>query len=302
MQASRLWLVYSLITTVAWGVWLTFVDVPAGNGFPETLGYIVWSFTMIPPAFVALWFVGWKVEYDLRSLLLGLAAGLLGAGGQLILFKTLRIAPPYLVSPFIALSPLITIVMVALISRERVGLKGYVGIALALVAGVLLSYTAPGEERASGLLWAGLALLVLIAWGVQGFVISHANKSMRAESIFFYMMLTAVLLSPIAWGMKNFQNDVNWGLSGAGLSAAVQSLNSIGALLLVYAFRYGKAMIVAPLINAGAPVITIILSLIIAYKIPVPVHIVGMTLAVIATILMTIEEEADIPQAEETYP
>jgi hypothetical protein len=29
-----------------------------------------------------------------------------------------------------------------------------------------------------------------------------------------------------------------------------QLLNTIGALLLVYAFRYGKAIVVSPLVNA----------------------------------------------------
>ena len=33
-------------------------------------------------------------------------------------------------------------------------------------------------------------------------------------------------------------------------------LNAIGALTLVFAFRYGKAIIVSPLINAGAPLLT----------------------------------------------
>ena len=39
-------------------------------------------------------------------------------------------------------------------------------------------------------------------------------------------------------------------------------LNAIGALTLVYAFRYGKAIVVAPLTNAGAPLVTAVISLI----------------------------------------
>ena len=39
-------------------------------------------------------------------------------------------------------------------------------------------------------------------------------------------------------------------------------LNAIGALTLVYAFRYGKAIIVSPLINAGAPLVTAVISLV----------------------------------------
>jgi uncharacterized membrane protein len=63
-------------------------------------------------------------------------------------------------------------------------------------------------------------------------------------------------------------------------------LNAIGALFLVYAFRYGKAIIVSPMTNAGAPMITIILSLIIYATIPHPAIIGGMLLAIVAIFLM----------------
>ena len=51
--------------------------------------------------------------------------------------------------------------------------------------------------------------------------------------------------------------------------------------MIVYAFRYGKAIIVSPMTNAVAPVITIIISLIIYQVIPHPIIITGMILALI---------------------
>ena len=36
--------------------------------------------------------------------------------------------------------------------------------------------------------------------------------------------------------------------------------DALGALLLVYVFRYGKAMVVAPLTNAGAPMMTALMA------------------------------------------
>ena len=80
--------------------------------------------------------------------------------------------------------------------------------------------------------------------------------------------------------------QINWGLKGPYLTAAIQVLNSIGALFLVYAFRYGKAIIISPLANAGAPVITIILSLLIYGVFPHPVILTGMCLAVTAIFLL----------------
>ena len=58
----------------------------------------------------------------------------------------------------------------------------------------------------------------------------------------------------------------------------------IGALTLVFAFRYGKAIVVAPLSNAGAPLVTAMLSLVILGAVPGPLKIVGLCLALIASV------------------
>ena len=59
---SRIWLAYALVTTVFWGVWGAFIEIPEKNGFPATLGYTVWALTMLPCAIVALWVAGWRLE------------------------------------------------------------------------------------------------------------------------------------------------------------------------------------------------------------------------------------------------
>lgn len=298
MKSNNLWFLYTLLATLAWGLWGAFINLTAEAGFPETLGYAVWALTMILPAAVVLQRSGWRIDHDKRSIYLGCLAGLLGAGGQLILFKTLRIAPAYLVFPFIALSPLVTIVLALVISRERAGLKGWLGIVLALVAGVLLSYSSPEGDGTSGFLWVIPALLVFLAWGLQGFAISHANKTMTVESIFFYMALTSLLLIPVALAMTDFSQPITWGFKGPYLAALIQLLNSVGALVLVFAFRYGKAIIVAPLINAGAPVITIVVSLLMYRTLPTPIGAIGMVAAILATVLMALDESKAVSTPE----
>jgi hypothetical protein len=59
-----------------------------------------------------------------------------------------------------------------------------------------------------------------------------------------------------------------WILSGPYLTATIQSLNSLGCLLFVYAVRYGKAIIVVPMVNGLFPLVTIVLSLLIYQQIP----------------------------------
>lgn len=298
---NRLWLIYSLVTTAFWGVWGALIELPEKAGFPATLSYAVWALTMIPPALAALKIVGWKLERDRRSVVLGLLIGLLGAGGQIVLFQALRVGPAYLIFPIISLSPVVTILMSWLLLKERTSRRGWMGISAALVAIPLLSYSGNRQE-ADGALWFVLALLVFFAWGVQAWALKFANETMKAESIFFYMMVSGILVVPAALLMTDFGQAINWGPRGPYLAALIQSLNSVGALCLVYAFRYGKAIIVSPLTNAVAPVITIIISLAIYSVVPHPLVMAGMVLAILSTLLLALEgeEAGEAPRAEAT--
>ena len=118
-----------------------------------------------------------------------------------------------------------------------------------------------------------------------------ANATMDAESIFFYMTVTALMLVPIALAMTDFSIPINWGMDGPYLAAATQILNSVGALSLVYAFRFGKAIVVSPLTNAGAPLITALLSIILLGTAPTGTKLAGIGLALLAAVLLAIEPE-----------
>ena len=262
------------------------MEVPIREGFPVTLGYIVWSLTMIPCAVAGLWIIGWKLEYDWKSVLQGSLIGFLGAGGQLMLFHALKEGPAYLVFPIISLSPAVTILFSLAFLKEKASVVNWVGILLAMVAILFLSYQEPDSNTVHGYLWLFFAIMIFIMWGIQAFVMKFANNRMRAESIFFYMMLTGLLLAPVAFLMTDMDQEINWGFRGPYLTALIQVLNAIGALMLVYAIRYGKVIIVTPLTNALAPVITVVLSLIIYAVIPHVIIIIGMLLALTAIVLL----------------
>jgi len=285
---SNLWFFYAVVTMLFWGVWGALIERPEKNGFPATLGYVVWAFTMVPCSLVALAVIGWVPEHDLRSVLLGSVAGLLGAAGQLVLFDALRRGPAYLVFPVISLSPVVSVLLSVVLLGERASPRAWTGIVLALLAMPLLSYQPPNHSSpVKGRLWFALAFLVFLAWGIQAYVLRFANATMRSESIFFYMMLTGLLFVPVAIWMTDFRKPINWGPSGPWLCAPIQLLNSIGALTMVYAFRHGKVIIVSPMINALAPVITIVLSLLLYRVIPHRVVVSGMALAAVAFYLMS---------------
>lgn len=283
---SRAWLFYAMTVTVLWGVWGALIEIPEKAGFPATLGYSVWALTMIPVAMIALKIIGWKLDHDRRSILFGMSAGLLGCGGQLILFQCLRIGPAYIVFPIISLYPVVTIILSVFLLKESTSKRSWAGIILALMAIVLLSYQPPENSPVKGYLWLLLAMIVFLMWGVQAYIMKFASDSsqegsMKAESITFYTMSSAILLIPIALIMTDFSLNINWGFRGVYSAGLVQSLNAVGFLFFAYAIRYGKAIIVVPMMSL-APVVTVILSLILYAVIPHPIIITGMVLAFIA--------------------
>lgn len=290
MNNKKGWLGFVIIHVIFMGVWGALIELPEKNGFPATLGYVVWALTMIPAALVALIINKWKLETDKRSIFWGCLAGLLGAIGQLVLFFTLKIAPAYLVFPLLSLTPVVTILMSVFLLKEKTGRLGWLGIVVAIIAILLLSYQPQGEQHVSGYAWMLLAAIPLLAWGAQGYVMRFANETMKAESIFFYMMVSSVALIPAALLMTDFSQPINWGFKGPYLAGLIQILNAFGALCLVYAFRYGKAIIIAPMTTALSPVLTVVISLSIYAVIPHSVIIAGMVLAIVSALLMGFEE------------
>jgi len=201
-----------------------------------------------------------------------------------------RIGLPYLIFPIISLSPALTIALSFGLLGERTGRLGLLGIALALLSLPLFDYRADGEVAGYGL-WFLLALAVLVAWGAQAYFIKLANATMDAASIFFYMMLSGLAFVPVALAMTDFSQPINYGLDGTGLAAASQVVNAIGALTLVFAFRYGKAIIVSPLVNAGAQLLTAMISLGLAGLVPGTPKLIGIALALVAALLLALQPE-----------
>ena len=189
------WLIYVVIHVLFIGVWGAVIEISEKAGFPATLGYVVWALTMIPASLAALKIKGWKLDFNRKAMLWGGAAGLLGAGGQLVLFFTLRIAPAYLVFPLLSLTPVVTILMAVALLHEKTGKLGWFGVALALVSIFMLSYQPAGATQVSGYTWMLLVAIPLFAWGAQGYIMRFANEIMSAESLYFYMMATSVMLS-----------------------------------------------------------------------------------------------------------
>jgi drug/metabolite transporter (DMT)-like permease len=288
---GRMWLPYAILTTVLWGVWGALIEIPERAGFPATLGYVAWAFTMVPVAFIALRIAGWQLDRDRHSIVLGMAAGLMGCGGQLILFQCLRMGPAYIVFPIVSLYPVVTIILAVVHLKEKAPRRAWFGICLALVAIALLAYQPPEARETQGVLWLVLAIMVFLLWGGQAYIMKLASDrahgtDMRAESVAFYLMASAILLIPVAVLMTDGNVPINWGLGGVYAALLIQALNAVGFLFFAYAIQHGKAIVVVPLMSL-APVVTVVLSLLIYAVVPHVVIVCGIVLALVAIYLIS---------------
>jgi uncharacterized membrane protein len=295
VKISR-WLLFALAAPVLWGVWGAFTEYPEkwiSPPFPATLGYVVWSMTMIPVSLFVLLKIKWKVDTSPRSLLYGSAVGFSGASGQLLLFWSLNKGPAYIIFPIICLSPAVTILLSATLLRERARGIATLGILLSMPAIFLLSLQEPDSSPVRGHLWLIISILIFLLWGLQAYFMKSSANSISPENLFLYMAVTGLALSPIALWMTDFSVPINWGVKGAPLTALIQSLNAWGCLLFVYAIRLGKAIIIVPMVNGLFPVVTIVLSLLLYHGLPNRLNLLGILVALAAILLMAFDEVHD---------
>jgi len=292
------WLWLALLVPMLWGVWGALIEIPdklVHPPFPATLGYVVWALTMIPFAIIALRNVHWKLELDSKSMLYGSLVGLSGAAGQLLLFWVLTKGPAYIIFPIICLSPVVTIILSATILKERTYWLALTGILLSIPAILFLSLQEPTNSPVHGYSWLVVTLIIFFAWGLQAYFMKSSASSISSEGLFFYMTVTGLILIPVALWMTDFNAPINRSLSGPYLTAVIQSLNALGCLLFVYAVRYGKAIIVVPMVNGLFPLVTIFLSLLIYKRIPSHYNLTGMLLSIVAIFLMAFDEVRHAP-------
>ena len=287
MKKQHNWLLYAIITMVTWGIWGAFSDQTT---LPKTWVYVIWALSMIPCALVALINIRFRWDVRPKAALLSMGVGLLGAGGQLVLFLALDYAPAYLVMPMISVAPIVTVLLSATFLKEKVSRLGVAGIVLAFVALVCFALPDNTDGAVSSWIWIVYASVVFIAWGVQAFVMKLANNNTPdAESVFVYMALSAVVLIPLALLMEGKSSGEGVVFPERTKVFFVQILNAVGAFTLVYANRYGKAMVIAPLADACAPVIMCVISLILYAAVPTVPQCIGIVAAISCVLIFSRE-------------
>jgi transporter family protein len=131
------WTLPAFIAFLTWGVWALlpkittrFID-PRSALFFQALGALA-------VALLVLASLGFRPMLDARAVPLALATGALGVIGGLAYLYAIARGPATLIAVLTALYPLLTVVLAYVFLGEAVSLRQWLGIALALVAIVLI--------------------------------------------------------------------------------------------------------------------------------------------------------------------
>jgi bacterial/archaeal transporter family protein len=141
-----LWLFFALVTLIFWGI-TGVTQKLSTNAISAELSFFWFVLAFVPIALVILLLV--HLDWHLKGKVLWLAVigGALNGLGALTSFKALESGgKASIVIPLCYLYPLVTIVLALIFLHERVSHVEAVGIALALLAAILLSREAAPEE------------------------------------------------------------------------------------------------------------------------------------------------------------
>jgi len=142
-----LWLLFALIALVFWGI-TGVTQKLATNSISSHLSFLWFAVAFVPIALVILLTV--PLEWHLTPKIAGLAVvgGALNGLGAFTSFAALeRGGKASTVIPLVYLYPLVTILIATGFLHERLTRVQVAGVALAIVAAILLSREAPPESR-----------------------------------------------------------------------------------------------------------------------------------------------------------
>jgi transporter family protein len=256
------WLVWTLITVVAWGVW-SFIaklleDViasPAHGQAVSTIGIL--------PVLIGLYAMKETRGPGNRTTGIGLAlgSGIISCLGNIAYFDVLgRGAKAAAVIPVTALYPIVTILLAVPLLKERINVLQWLGISLSVMGIYLLNVRSNDQVIST---WIIYALGPIVLWGVCGLLQKMATNhiSARLSAIWFLLSFLPVAVVTL------WYDPLPSGLPARAwiLAAAFGFTLALGNLTVLLAFESGgKASIIAPMCGlyplVGIPLAIVLLQ------------------------------------------
>jgi bacterial/archaeal transporter family protein len=134
----KVWYLYALLTVLMWGVWGVFSKLGSAHARPRQM-LLFQAVGVFAFALITLALEKFRIEPTVPGFGWSFAAGFFTFIGFLTFFAALEQGKASTVVTLSALYPVVTIILSILFLHERLTMRQAAGIALALIASVLLA-------------------------------------------------------------------------------------------------------------------------------------------------------------------
>lgn len=131
------WFLFAAGTLLLWGVWGVLLKMAVNRLGPHTT-WLVHSFSFFCWVLLYKLATGFKLSTQTGGILLTVLAALFASSGGLLLLTALWKGKASTVLPFVALYPAIVVLLSLVFLRETMTASQWVGVVLAIAAGVFL--------------------------------------------------------------------------------------------------------------------------------------------------------------------
>ncbi len=223
-------------------------------------------------------------------LLWGVLAGVCGAVALVLLYACLALGPMSILSPILALVAAVIPITVGFVRGERLSGLGYLGLAIGLLAIVLICLV-PGE-RAVRPSPRGLLMAVGAGVAIGGYLvfIDLTPPDSGPAPLLVTFVVTGIVMSVALLGQRLARRGAprpTITRVTVGFAVLCGLTDAAAAFLFLLALRAGELSIVSVL-NALAPAGTIVLAAVVLRERIAPVQWMGLAVALVAAVLLAL--------------
>ena len=223
-------------------------------------------------------------------LLWGVLAGVCGAVALVLLYACLALGPMSILSPILALVAAVIPITIGFVRGERLSGLGYLGLAIGLLAIVLICLV-PGE-RAVRPSPRGLLMAVGAGVAIGGYLvfIDLTPPDSGPAPLLVTFVVTGIVMSVALLGQRLARRGAprpTITRMTVGFAVLCGVTDAAAAFLFLLALREGELSIVSVL-NALAPAGTIVLAAVVLRERIAPVQWMGLAVALVAAALLAL--------------
>jgi drug/metabolite transporter (DMT)-like permease len=221
---------------------------------------------------------------DARTALLGVAGGIGGMVGVIVMYSLMAQAPMNIISPVTAVLAAVVPVGFGVLVGERPHLSAWLGIAIGLVAVVFVSYTPDDHPHGPvGVRILALACLSGVGFGIYFICLARADHDSGLWPLVISRLTSAALIVPLARSRRVAQP-----LTGRVLRLAVLAgvLDASANLFFLLASRHGLLSL-ASVITSLYPAMTVLLAVLVLSEHTGRLQRVGLAMAATSIVLIS---------------